>query len=60
MVENDKHNARASTNNAVSVGPDGVDYPLPQADDYPAETMWPPFAISGGYAAVSMHRHASG
>jgi len=37
MQEKDQQNVRATANSAVSIGPDGVEYPLPQPDDYPAE-----------------------
>jgi len=37
MTEKDQQNGHTSLNSAVSIGPDGVDYPLPQSDDYPVE-----------------------
>jgi nucleotide sugar dehydrogenase len=37
MSEKDQQKMTATTNRAVSIGPDGVDYPLPQSEDYPAE-----------------------
>ncbi len=37
MPEKDQQNLSATNRSAVSIGPDGVDYPLPQPEDYPAE-----------------------
>jgi len=37
MTQKDQQNVSASTNSAVSIGPDGVGYPLPQSEDYPKE-----------------------